>query len=163
MAASASEGSVAISSDAARPRMLCMRNSYCVNLISIEVMAFFWTRRLLLLLLMPQPWRARRAAGWHTHIIGQARDFVCPDSVVPEWVVGKRVLEEVLEEAHVLHGEKGYLVFRLDAANPKISYPQFTRIICRLTSLTWWTICGTTGYSHFNFPFTQWPQAGRVS
>lgn len=88
---------------------------------------------------------------------------MCPDSVVAEWMVGERVLEEVLEEAHVLHGEKGYLVFRLDAANPKISYPQFTRIMCRLTPLTWCTICGTTGYSHFSFPFTQWPQAGRVS
>lgn len=55
-----------------------------------------------------------------THVIGQARDFVCPDPVVAEWMMGERVLEEVLEEAHVLHGEKGYLVFRLDAANSNI-------------------------------------------
>lgn len=48
MAASASEASVAISSDAARPRMLCMRNSYYVGIVIIEVARW----RLLLLLLL---------------------------------------------------------------------------------------------------------------
>lgn len=38
---------------------------------------------------------------------------MCPDSVVAKGMVGERVLEEVLKEAHVLHAEKGYLVFRL--------------------------------------------------
>lgn len=88
---------------------------------------------------------------------------MCPYSVIAEWMVRERVLEEMLEEAHVLHGEKGYLVFRLDAASYKISSPQSTRNVCRLTLLTWCTICGTTGYSHFSFPFIQWPHAGRVS
>lgn len=42
-----------------------------------------------------------------------------PDLVVAEGVVWKRILEEVLEESHVLHGEKGYLVFRLDVTNSR--------------------------------------------
>lgn len=78
-----------------------------------------------------------------------------PDCVVTKGMVGERVLEEVLKEAHVLHGEKGYLVFRLDPVMTKVSYPQLTRIMCRLTLLTWCTICGTTGYSHFSFPLMQ--------
>lgn len=61
---------------------------------------------------------------------------MCPNSIVAEWMVWERVLKEVLEEAHVLQGEKGYLVLRLDAANPNISYPHFTRIMCRSNSLT---------------------------
>lgn len=52
-----------------------------------------------------------------------------PDCVVTKGVVGERVLEEVLKEAHVLHGEKGYLVFRLDAIMSKVSYPRLTRIV----------------------------------
>lgn len=78
-----------------------------------------------------------------------------PDFIVAKGMVGKRVLEEMLEESHVLHGEKGYLVFRLDATKFYISYPQLTRVMRRVTLLTWWTICGATGYSHLSFPLMQ--------
>lgn len=52
-----------------------------------------------------------------------------PYCVVAKGVMGERVLEEVLKEAHVLHGEKGYLVFRLVLNSSKISYPPSTPIM----------------------------------
>lgn len=85
MAASASDGSDAISSEAARPNMLCIRNSYCMDVVSAKDAPSFWRCHCCCCYLRV----GIKYGQGPTHVIGQARDFVSPDFIVAEGMVGK--------------------------------------------------------------------------
>lgn len=93
MADSISEGSRGMSSEAEKPRIACMRYSYCLH----------WVSR------CPEG----IGKGQGIYLLRETWNLMSPDVFGPDGIMGVALEEEVLQETHVLEAEDGDLMLRL--------------------------------------------------